>query len=234
MYVARRTSMRDERGTTLVELLVAITAGVVVLAAISAVVIAAMRQTARVNTQVDATQRARTGPQPCDRRAALRLHRTRNRPGSRKKHGTELSFLHQTGSAVAPTPILSKITLSGGTLSQSNYAATGGTAPNWTFNEATPSSTEHADDQDQPHGAEHLHLQLLLLLQRGDLPDPARHAAQREQCIYRHPGQALRSPRPLPTRPLNIRTPAANVQNSALLRFSPASYNTSVSNLPCQ
>ncbi len=54
--------------------------------------------------------------------------------------GTLLSFLHQSGSAVSPTPVLSKISLNGTTLSQSDYASTGGTAPTWTFS-STPSST---------------------------------------------------------------------------------------------
>ena len=59
----------------------------------------------------------------------------------RKESGeSSLLFLHQTGSGVQPTPVLTKISLSGTTLSQANYASNGGTAPNWTFS-TTPSET---------------------------------------------------------------------------------------------
>ena len=47
--------------------------------------------------------------------------------------GSQMSFLSASGSAVSPTPDVHVITLSGTTLSESVYAATGGAAPSWTF-----------------------------------------------------------------------------------------------------
>ena len=233
MYVARRTSIREERGTTLVELLVAITAGVVVLAAISAVAIAAMRQTARISTQVEATQRARLVIGHVVEELHSACFAPEIAPVREKSSGTELSFLHQTGSAVAPTPILSKITLSGGTLSQSNYAATGGTAPHWTFNEATPTSTETLMTKISPTAPSTSIFSYYSYSNGVISPTPlATPLSASNASIATQVSIALTAAPP--NTPVVYQNSGANVQNTVLLRFSPASYNSSVSNLPCQ
>jgi hypothetical protein len=53
---------------------------------------------------------------------------------------TSISFLSKSGSTVSPTPDLRVVSLSGTTLSESVYPATGGAAPVWTFS-GTPTST---------------------------------------------------------------------------------------------
>lgn len=124
---------------TLVELLVATSAGVVVMFGVTTSVIVATRESNRVATHVNANQRARIAMT----RIIDQLHSACVAPlvipvrtGST---GTTLNLWHQSGSAVAPAPIESRITLSGTTLSQSNYQATG-TGPNWTF-PSSPNST---------------------------------------------------------------------------------------------
>jgi hypothetical protein len=63
-------------------------------------------------------------------------------PVKEKSEGNLLKFVHQTGSAVQPTPVLSVIAYSSGTLKQSDFAYSSGTAPNWSFNEKEPTSVK--------------------------------------------------------------------------------------------
>jgi hypothetical protein len=132
---------RDERGTTLMEVMVALAAGIVIFGAVMSLVITTLHSSARVTTRVHATQRARI----VLTRVMEELHSAciapEIAPIREKSTGTMLRFVHQIGSAVQPTPILSVISLSGTTLSQSDYAQNGGTVPNWTFEEKTPTST---------------------------------------------------------------------------------------------
>ena len=57
--MTNRIEIADERGTTLVELLVALMTGMVIIFALTMVIITTMHGTSRVNARVDATQRAR-------------------------------------------------------------------------------------------------------------------------------------------------------------------------------
>jgi prepilin-type N-terminal cleavage/methylation domain-containing protein len=231
--MSRLALIRDTRGFTLVELLVATTAGVIVLISLSWLMIVSLRETGRVNGRIDATQRARLVLyQVIDD-----LHSscvaappvTPVRPGST---GTSLSFIHQRGSAAFLTPVLSTISLSGGTLTETNYAATGGTAPNWTFS-STPTSSRQ--------------------LMKGVVPTSPSTSIF---SYYNYSGGVISST-PLPT-PLSsidaaktvqvsvgftvspgstqVVDPkaAASIQDTALLRFSPAAFSTSANNLPCQ
>ena len=155
MHVGRGISIREERGTTLVELLVAITAGVVVLAAISAVAIAAMRQTARISTQVEATQRARQVMGQVVEELHSACLAPEIAPVRENSSGTELRFLHQIGSAVAPTPILSKISLSGGTLTQIQLRRHWRLGTPLDLQRSDADFNRNADDKNQPHRPEH-------------------------------------------------------------------------------
>ena len=60
---------------TLVELLVAITAGTMVMAGITAALIVTLRDTTRVTSHIDANQQARAEMSEGDRRAPFRLRR---------------------------------------------------------------------------------------------------------------------------------------------------------------
>ena len=62
----------------------------------------------------------------------------------------ELQFVHATGSAVSPVPTLTKITYSGGTLTQRDYAWKAGTAPNWHVQRRTPIRTVVLSDRIAP------------------------------------------------------------------------------------
>lgn len=226
--------IRDESGTTLVELLVATTAGVVVLFAISAMIIVSLRETDRVNTHVDATQRGRTVLNKVIEELHSACIAPEIAPVKEKSTGTMLEFIHQTGSAVAPAPILSKVTLSGGTVSQSNYSSTGGSAPTWTFSE-TPSSTEQLMTNISPTTPSKSIFsyysytngeisETSLSTPTTELKENAAHTVEVKVALTAGPQNT----------PIEDTNAAANVTDSALLRFSPAPYNTSAPNLPCQ
>ena len=89
----------------MVELMVTIALGMIVILGIFALTEVAIRSSARTAARVDANQRARPVLPAADRRAALDLHRARGGTDPRRQRATtQLSFLHQTGSAVSPIP----------------------------------------------------------------------------------------------------------------------------------
>lgn len=136
----RRARIGDERGVTMVELLVTTALGMIVILGVLAVTEVAMRSSAKTATRVAADQRAR----PVLERLVDQLHSTCIGPeaGPLLAGSTEssLSFLHQTGSTVTPLPDKIVVSLSGNTLTEAVYPSTGGQAPNWTF-ASTPSSS---------------------------------------------------------------------------------------------
>lgn len=145
-----RRVREDERGTTLVELVVGMAAGLVVMAGLVTLIMVTLNTTSRVSARVHATQEARVALT----RIIDQLHSACIAPkvppirsGSTEN---ELRFVHATGSAVAPTPVLTKITYSGGALTQRDYAWKSGTAPYWTFEETTPTRTTLLNDRIAP------------------------------------------------------------------------------------
>lgn len=140
--MSRAVALKDQRGTTLVELMVAMAAGSVVLFALTMMIVVTLHTGTRVSARVDATQRARLvlgGIMD-------QLHSACVAPGiapvQTGSTGTSLEFIHSTpatGSEVSPKPTLSKISLADGTLSQVDYEAAV-EAPPWSFEKETPSS----------------------------------------------------------------------------------------------
>ncbi len=226
--------MREERGATLIELVVASAAGVVVLGAIGAVAIISLRQTDRVTTEVQATQRARLVLSQVIEELHSACLASGIAPVREESTGTSLSFLHQIGSAVSPTPIKSIITLGEGTLTQSNYPSTGGSAPTWTFAEK-PSSTETLMTKISPT-APSTSLFSYYSYSNGEISSTPLTASptlgKTNASLTAQVTVALTAAPP--NTPITNPSAAANVQDSALLRFTPTSYNTSAADLPCQ
>ena len=132
--------MSDERGMTMIELLVAMTIGMVVLFATFAIADVSSRNSARIAHRVDLNQRVR----PVMQHVMDELHSACVAPGVAPllegSTPNSLSFLHKTGSDVSPTPDRRVISLSDNTLSESVYAGVGGSGPDdWTFS-TTPST----------------------------------------------------------------------------------------------
>lgn len=135
-------SVTDERGYTLVELLVGMFVSLIVLGAIFTIVQVATRHQDRVAEHVAANQRAR----PAMTRIVDRLHSACVAPGLAPvlagSTDSSMILLSKAGAAVSPTPDKYVISLAGGVLSEAVYAG-GGSPPKWTFPgfPSTPTAT---------------------------------------------------------------------------------------------
>lgn len=137
--------MSDQRGYTMIELLVSLFSVVAVLGAVSVIATVSIHSQDRIARRVEANQRAR----PIVTRIVNELHSACVAPritpvvGDGTVNGstaTSIAFLSKSGSDVSPVPDKHVISLSGTILSESVYPASGGAAPTWTFS-GTPSST---------------------------------------------------------------------------------------------
>lgn len=125
--------VRDQRGFMLIELLLSLTLAIVLLTGVFGVLRLAMTQSTDSLDRVDSGQSGRSAMQ----HMAQELHSSCVAPGAvpvlAGSTATSLAFLSQYGSAVSLTPAEHVVALSGATLTDSTYPATGGTAPNWTL-----------------------------------------------------------------------------------------------------
>jgi hypothetical protein len=218
---------------TLVELLVATSTGIVVMAGITLSLIVTMRQTDRVASHVDSNQKARiTMTKIMDQlhSSCVAPQVAPIQPGSQ---GSSLTFWHQTGAAISPTPVKSTISLSNGILTQYDYAATGGTAPTWTF-ATNPTSIVRLMTGVSPISAS-VPLFRYYAYSDGKLnttplsvPLDEALAATAVQVSVAFKVKPLNAP------PIGDTNGETEIQNSALLRLTAPSYSSSTANLPCQ
>ncbi len=135
-----RSRLADERGVTLIEMLVGMIVGIVVLGGIVTMMTTTSRSSGRITERVVVNQQAR----PMMQRIMDELHSTCVAPGIAPVRGgssaNEISFIHRTGSQVNPVPDLRRINFSNGALTERVYPATGGASPSWTFS-SSPTST---------------------------------------------------------------------------------------------
>lgn len=232
--MSRPPSLRDERGTTLMEVVVALGAGTVVLFALSTIVITTLHGANRVSARVDANQRARLTMT----RIVDQLHSAcvapQIAPIQEGSTGTTLIFVHQTGSAVAPTPVRSEIVLAGGTLTQYDYPATGGAAPKWEY-ATTPS----------PLQGRRLMTKLSPVAPASGIfgyysyasgqisPTPLETPLNTERAATAVKVGIAFSAAPLST-PVKDPKAATPIQGTALVRLTPPSFSSGAVNLPCQ
>lgn len=232
MSVSRFDPIRDERGVTVIELVVASLAGMTVFLGLTMVVVGAMHQTNRVTKHVHATQDART----VLHRIVTELHSAcvsaDVAPIQQNSSGTSMSFVYQTGSAASLTPVLRQVTLSGGTLSLSTYNSTSGSTPKWTFN-STPASTRtlltgvSTVSGSVPLFRYFKYENGLISTTPLAVPLSAANAAVAVQVNL-----ALKVSPPGST-VVDPKAPGV-VQDSALLRFTPPAYNPAAINPPCE
>ncbi|MEX2108387.1 MAG: hypothetical protein WD827_05830 [Solirubrobacterales bacterium] len=232
MLTKRFKSIRDdERGMTLIELLVATLAGVIIFFGLTMIVIAAMHQTTRITNRVHTTQQARSALH----RIITELHSScvapKVAPVIQGSTGTTLKFIHQTGSAVSPVPVMREISLSGTTLSESTYSVTG-TTPKW-----TPTTTKLSTQT----------LRTRVSAISGSIPVFRYYAYSGGQISSTPLAVPLSSADAAKAVQVNVAfkvsapgssitdaKAAAHVEDSVLLRFTPPTFSTSASNLPCE
>ena len=136
----------------MIELIVSVSAALVVMMAVVTMTTAVLHNQDRINRRVDANSRAR----PVMTRMVQELHSScvtsHIVPIQTGSTGTSMSFLSMSGSAVGPTPDLHTISLNGTTLRESVYPATGGTAPSWTFSGTATSNRALLTNVSAPSG----------------------------------------------------------------------------------
>jgi hypothetical protein len=226
-----RRHLADERGTSLAELMVGLAAGTVVMLGLTTLVVITLHTTTKVSARVDATQRARTALT----RMIDQLHSAciapKAAPMRKESTGSELRFVHAAGSAVAPVPTLSVISLSGTTLSQTDYSWKEGSAPFWVFN-TTPASTTELMTNVVPITGKPLFSYYAYgsgALSETALPTPlseldASRTIQVGVAFQVGSGKKGYEEEATPAR----------IQDSATFRLTASSYNKEAASLPCQ
>jgi hypothetical protein len=230
-------SLIDERGTTMVELLVGMAMGMIVLVGLSMTIITVLHGTARVDARVEATDNARIAVT----RIIEELHSAcvspQIAPVRESSTGTTLIFWHAAAGEtemVQPIPVKSKIAYSNGTLTQTDYARSGGTSPKWEFeaetvghgttrtllpNVAPPSSSSSVFAYEKYEGG------LLKPLSSAGLSEAEAAAT----IVVRVALSA--SPK---SSPVADEGADATIKDSATLRLTPPSFNQGASAPPCQ
>ena len=156
-------SLKSESGMTVIELLAGIIGFIAIFGAIMEMTIVATHQSDRITYRVVADQRARpvmTRVMDGLRSACVAPRVAPIAPGST---ATSMTFISKAGSAVTPVPDRRVLTLSGTTLTEQVFPATGGTPPVWTF---SGHAVVDQDADDPGDGAHRRDVPLLRLRQR--------------------------------------------------------------------
>jgi hypothetical protein len=233
-------SLSDERGTTIIELVVGMAMGMIVLVGLSLTIITVLHGTSRVDARVEATDNART----IVTRITEELHSAcispQIAPVRSGSTGTELIFWRAAAgesNAVQPIPVKTKIVYNNsGTLTQTDYAKIGGTSPGWIFegeegNKGTGTSRILLTKVAPVAGSTGV-----FTYQRYEGGE-----AKKINVATLGVGEAAEtvtvkialtaSPK---SNPVADRKSAATVSDSATLRLTPPSFETTASALPCQ
>jgi type II secretory pathway pseudopilin PulG len=233
MLTRIREVAKDERGMTLVELLVATAMGTTVLAMVTFVLIGTMHFTNRVASHVESGQRARLAMG----KVIDQLHSScvayDYAPVKEKSSGSLLIFTHQTGSAVQPVPVLSKISLAEGNLTQADYPATGGAAPSWTFATSPTATTTLATNVSQI-GTTPVFRYYTYNTSGAISSTPLAEPLTKENAESTVQVSVAFGAGPRMLKVANDAGASTAVQSSALLRLTPASFEAGPENSPCQ
>ncbi len=228
----RRLQLADERGTTLVELVVGTALGIIVLFALSTLVIVTLHASSRVSARVHATQSARMSLV----RVMEQLHSAcvtpKMAPVQAGSTGTTLRLTHANageGSAAAVKPVLSTFTLSGNTLVQTDYPSLGGTPPTFSTTPTRTLTLGTAIAPTPPSSS----IFSYFYYSKGSLvevPQKTLGVAEASSVIQVRVAFTV-VPASAPTTDSGI---AASVENSAMLRLTPPSFNENAGSPPCQ
>jgi Prokaryotic N-terminal methylation motif len=230
MLMRASRDLGDESGITLIELMIALTAGLVVMAAVTLAMLMTIRETSRVTSHVEANQRARLTMTKIVNQLHSACVAPQLAPVQQESTGNTLRFIHQIGSQVAPVPVMSEISLNGSTLTQSDYEVVGGAAPDWIFS-ATPFSTEQL-----MKGVGQI--QTTPVFSYYSYSNGAISTMPLTTPLGTNAGSAVQvsiafaaTPEPPVSEDENA---ATEIQDSVLLRLTPPAYTSATNNLPCQ
>lgn len=220
---------RDERGTTLTELLVGMFAGLVVLSALVTLIMLTLNTSSRVSARVHATQEARVTLTKIVNQLHSACIAPKIAPLKEPSNANELTFVHATGSAVSPTPVKTKITYSNGTLIQRDYSWKAGSAPLWEFNDSTPSREVILNDGISPIGSKPI---FTYYRSTGGTPSPM--ATPVSGGALNEAIQVTVAFMAAPNDDNGEDATPARIQGSATFRLTAITYSTTAPSYPCQ
>lgn len=223
----------DERGTTLVELMVGLAAGMVVLSALTMTIIVTLHGSSRVTARVEATQQARVVLTGLIEELHSACVAPKIAPVLAESTGTSLSFIHAIGAekrVVSPTPTKSVIAFENGNLTRTDFASTGGASPTWTF--AEKGTTRQLLSNVAPVAGSSSIFSYYRYL-NGTLSSTPQTTPLNEGAAETIEVKVAFNAAPATT-PVADAGADASVQDSAVLRLTPPSFNETSSALPCQ
>ena len=224
--------MRDERGYSLVELLVSAAAGMIVLFALFAMFDLSVKSSAQVTQRVDANGRAK----PAIQQLMSDLHSACTGPGIAPvlagSSSTVLQFQGAIGGGVAPTPQKHVVALENGNLTETLYPASGGANPTWTYS-GTPISDRILLEGVTPPEPGNGSLFSYYAAQAGiisttPLPTPL-SAANAARAVQVKLGMQVAPS----SQPVDDESASVSLTDAAVFRFSPFSEDPTKVNGPC-
>jgi hypothetical protein len=208
-------------------------AGMVIISALTMVIMTTMHGTARVVARVEATQRARLALVKLMQELHSACINPEIAPIREKSEGNKLRFVHQTGSEVQPTPVLSVVTYSKGTLTQSDFAYKSGVAPNWIFNEEKPISTQTLLTKVAPVSPSSSIFSYYRYANGALSTTPQTTPLSETESLLTVEVQAALTAEPEKATAIPNAGSNATVQNAATLRLTPPSFNEGSPAKPC-
>lgn len=231
--ISRR--LADERGATMVEVLVSTATGVVVLAGLTMVIVVTMHGNARVSARIDASQQGRLAMTKVMQQLHSACVAPKIAPIQATSSGTLLKFIHASpgeGNAVAPLPTMTEISLSAGVLTQTDRAAVGGTAPNWTYS-ATTSSKQLLSGV-APVAPSSSIFSYYAGNNGSTTPTAQTTPLSAASALETVQVQIAFTVTPAQATPTKDPGAAATIRDGATLRLTPPSFNEAAVSLPCQ
>ena len=238
--VAPRTRAADQRGFTLVELLVSLSAGTVLMLALFSILDISVVQSARSIDRVESSQRGRTAMEQLIQALHSSCVAASVAPVLTTSDSTTLKFVSQFGSAPVLTPNEHVVTVQpDGTkpyndLVDKVYATTGGSAPNWTFSTTPTVSKTLAENVSQATvgGTLQPYFQYFSYANGAISTTPLTtplSSADAADAVQVTVSMAV-GPTDNSSDPHRI----TNLTDAVVLRYIPASGDQTVANLPCQ
>lgn len=231
--LSRRLQLAEERGTTLVELVIGTAIGMVVLSALTMLIITSMHASARVTARIHATQNARISLVKIIEELHSSCVVPKIAPVQEKSTGTLLRFSHapaSEGSSATVKPVLSTVALSGTNLVETEYASLGGIPPTFSKTAMGPShllATGVAPTA--PSSSIFTYYtyssgKLVPVLQKELGLTEANSVIQVKVAFTAFP----------PTTSISDSNVGASVENSVMLRLTPPSFEAQAGSMPCQ
>jgi hypothetical protein len=233
MLINDRPRLNDERGSTMIELLVGMAMGMIVLVGLTMVIIVTLHGNARVDARVEATQNARLTITKIMEQLHSACVSPKIAPIKAGSSGTKLVFWHAApgqSKAVEPIPVESEITYAGESLWETDKVATGGTSPEWIFPEKGEARKLISNVAPPADGEIFNYYRY----EGGRLAEtaiaPPLGAIEAAEAVLVNVALAAEPA----SNPVHDESAAATVSDSATLRLTPPSFNEVNPAFPCQ